>query len=86
MTVNAAAKFGMLINPNYNNYNGGDREVGQCLSSANLQNYLEGFSVGLNSISGDLVGGVANRYASFKDRMFFEENGFYADPTFARIA
>jgi len=86
MTVNAASKFGMLIQATYNNYNGGDREVGQCLSSANLQNYFNGFSVGLNSLSGDLVGGVVNRQVSFKEKQFFEENGLYPDPTKAWVA
>lgn len=86
MTVNAAAKFGLLIDANYNKYNGGDREIGQCLQSANLENYFDGHCVGLNTIAGDLVGGVSNRHASFKDREFFEANGFYPDPTFAMIA
>ena len=86
MTVNAASKFGMLIQATYNNYNGGDRETAQCLSSANLQNYFDGNSVGLNTISGDLVGGLANRQLSYKEKEFFAENGFYPDPTAAWVA
>ena len=81
-----AVKLRLLQKATYNNFSKVDKETEQFISSANLQNYLEGKSFGLNSISGDLVGGVTNRHASFKDRMFFEENGFYADPTFARIA
>ena len=81
-----AVKLRFLQEATYNNFNKVDRETEQFISSANLQNYIDGKSSGLNSISGDLVGGVTNRHATFKDRMFFEENGFYADPTFARIA
>ena len=76
MSTNFAIKFAELTRPTYTHFDGGDREVGQLMSTAALQNYFNGQSVGLNSMSGDKIDGVTNRHVSFKERQFYEQNGF----------
>ncbi len=78
--------FGLFVKPEYSTFNGADKETGHFISSANLENYFNGISAGLNTISGDLVGGVVNKHVSPKESKFYAENGFYPDPTWAAIA
>ena len=86
MTSNIAIQFAQLTARNYTHFDGGDKETGQFINHAALQNFFSGMSIGLNTISGDKIDGLTNRHVSFKDKQFFEEHGFYPDPTFASVA
>jgi len=86
MTNLFATKYAALNQPNYTHFKGADSDVSQLIRDAALTNFFSGMSVGTNGITGDKIDGLTNRHATYQDKKFFEENGFYPNPTAAWVA
>ena len=74
------------IKPLYIHYKNAEKGTLQLIGHAGLDNYFAGRSTGMNTLTGDKIDGLTNRNASFKDRMFYAEHGYYSSPTRAWIA
>lgn len=74
------------INATYTHFRNAEKGTLQLMRDAQLNTFFSGESTGTNSITGNKIDGLTNRNASYKDRVFFEQNGYYASPRTAWIA
>ncbi len=79
-------KLANIFNPGYKHIPNVERDTVRFWRDANFDNFFGGRSLGLNSISGDIADGIANRHASFKDKEYFAANGEFCSPTSIWVA
>ena len=79
-------KLSNMIFKNYTHFQSADRDTVRFMRDATFDNFFNGRTSGLNTISGDIADGISNRNPSFKDKQFFDTNGYYSNATSIWIA